>query len=119
MSLPRLLLAWLVVTLWFVLWQQGRSRIGPVAVDRSHPGARQTEWLAAVLEALLLTLFSSLWFASLGHGGWLLLFLLVGLLIEIPLRLRQHRSPILPWREVALGVIRIIVAGGLLAWRLG
>lgn len=119
MPLPRLLLAWLLVTLWFVLWHEGRLGLGGSAVERSHQVSRGTEWLAAILEALFLTLFASLWFASLGHGGWLLLFLLVAILVEVPLRLRQHRSPILPWREVALGVIRIIVAGGLLAWRLG
>jgi hypothetical protein len=119
MSLPRLLLAWLVATLWFVLWHEGRRRLGGGPVERSHGESRQTEWLAAVLEALLLTMFAALWFASLGHGGWPLLFLFVGILVEVPLRLRQHRSPILPWREVALGLIRIIVAGGLLAWRLG
>ena len=119
MPLPRLLLAWLVVTLWFILWHEGRLRLGGSPVERSHHESRRTEWLAAVLEALLLTLFAALWFASLGHGGWPLLFLLVAVLVEVPLRLRQHRRPILPWREVALGVIRIVVAGGLLAWRLG
>ena len=119
MPLPRLLLAWLVVTLWFVLWHEGRLGLGGSPVERSHHVSRGTEWLAAILEALLLTLFAALWFASLGHGGWVLLFLLVAILVEVPLRLRQYRRPILPWREVALGLIRIIVAGGLLAWRLG
>jgi hypothetical protein len=119
MALPRLLSAWLVVTLWFFLWHEGRLRLDRGPVERSHQGSRRNEWLAAILEAFVLTLFAALWFASLGHGGWLLLFLFVAILVEVPLRLRQHRSPILPWREVALGVIRILVAGGLLAWRLG
>jgi hypothetical protein len=108
MALPRLLLAWLLVTLWFVAWHETRHRLADLP-SRSLPAA----------EALLLTLFSALWFASLGHGGWWLLFLLVALLIEVPVRIRQHRTPLLPWREVALGVVRVVLAGGLRAWRLG
>lgn len=74
------------------------------------------------IEALLLTLFAALWFGSLGHGGWPLLFLTLGLLISIPPRLRaRHHFPIpapLPWGEISLELLRLVAAGGLLAWRL-
>ena len=118
MALPRLLLAWLLVTLWFVAWHEARHRLADLPT-RSLPAALKSALLPAAAEALLLTLFSALWFASLGHGGWWLLFLLVALLIEVPVRIRQHRTPLLPWREVALGLVRVVLAGGLLTWRLG
>ena len=73
-----------------------------------------------VADALLLTLFAGLWFASLGHGGWVLLFLMVGLLVEGPARFRDgsgimdlSRKGIL---RLALGLVRIVAAGGILAW---
>ena len=98
MTLGRLALAWLPVALWFL------------GVDWAVRRARPNYWLA--LEAGLVTLFASLWFDSLGRGGWWLLFLLVGALAAgLP------RRP--PWRAVLIDVGRYLVAGGILAWRLG
>lgn len=44
---------------------------------------------ATLAEALLLTLVGTLWFGSLGPGGWWLLFPLLGLLADLPARLRD------------------------------
>ena len=117
MSLPRLVLAWILVAAWFLAWNEGRSRVGgtkggPWKLDR-------TATLATLTEALLLTLFADLWFGSLGHGGWLLLFAVVGLLIELPRRLRDRAITARPWLQAAAETARIVAAGGVLAWRLG
>jgi hypothetical protein len=119
MALPRLLLAWLLVALFFLAWNEAvrRSGVGTrlgASVPEFRPGLKP-----AALESLLLTLFAALWFASLGSGGWLLLFLLVGLLVEVPLRLRGAMSTGPMWAAVLAGVLRIVGAGGILAWRLG
>lgn len=74
-------------------------------------------------EALVLTLFAALWFGSLGHGGWWLVFLLLGLLVtgaERGLRFAFLRSAGRPeLLGLALGMARYLAAGALLAWRLG
>jgi len=69
---------------------------------------------ALAIEAGLLTCFATLWFASLGSGGAWLLFPIVGLLMELPSRLRSHPVGGLPWKAVAGGVARILAAGLLL-----
>jgi beta-lactamase superfamily II metal-dependent hydrolase len=102
-TLGRLALAWLPVALWFLAvdWVVRRADPAPV---------RPNYWLA--LEALLLTLFASLWFDSLGSSGWWLLFLLVGAIAAgLPRRPR--------WRAVLIDIGRYFVAGAILAWRLG
>jgi len=97
-TLGRLALAWLPVALWFL------------AVDWGVRRAPPNYWLAG--EAGLLTLFASLWFDSLGSGGWWVLFLLVGAIAAgLP------RRP--AWRAALIDVGRYLVAGGILAWRLG
>jgi hypothetical protein len=104
---------WAVTALWFALWEvlPGRRR-----------QANRRLLLEISVESLLLTLFAALWFGSLGHGGWPLLFVTLGLLITIPPRLRaRHHFPIpapLPWGEISLELLRLVAAGGLLAWRL-
>jgi hypothetical protein len=78
-------------------------------------------------EAFVLTLLAALWFGSLGHGGWLLVFLLLGMLVagaERGLRLAFLRSAERPplsaeSRAFLLGMVRYVAAGALLAWRLG
>jgi len=75
------------------------------------------------VEALVVTLFASLWFDSLGAGEWWLLFALVGLLVAFPRRLvmwqhvdglrRRHL-----FVHACFDVGRYVIAGGLLAWRL-
>jgi hypothetical protein len=44
------------------------------------PGLLRHVLPGATLEALILTLVAALWFGSLGHGGWVILFLLLGAL---------------------------------------
>ncbi len=70
----------------------------------------------------MLTLFASLWFDSLGSGGWWLLFLLVGALAVIPEWLRLLWRAEVPRAALLAGVCadlaRYVVAGAILAWRL-
>jgi hypothetical protein len=108
-TLGRLVLAWSVVALWFVAvtWVTERRR------NLTGAGG----------EALILTLIASLWFDTLGHGGWWLLFLLLGTLAAFPARLRQLESGASPaGRAALLGLVdagRYVGAGAMLAWRLG
>lgn len=110
MSLVRLVLAALAVTAWFVAWV--------FAARRLRPDPRPPRYPVEVAEAILLTMFAALWFASLGHGGWWVLFIVLGLLIEGPIRLR-HRDDLAiepqPWRPLLLGTLRILGAGAILS----
>ena len=110
MTLTRLVLAWL-----------------PVAVEFMIVGGLGTRWVFTKwelmwrsIEAAVVTLFASLWFDSLGHGGWWLLFLLVGLMVSLA---RVPGRPAPDRREAlarsALETVRYLVAGAILAWRLG
>lgn len=126
MTLGRLVLAWVPVAVWFVLATHAIPLL--VAAASRAPG-QAVVWAAVarpllywrLAEAGLLTLFGSLWFDSLGSGGWWLLFLLVGALATIPLWLPPRSE--LPPRARAAGacadVARYLVAGAILAWRLG
>ena len=121
MTLLRLTLGWLAVMLWFFLFEFVEQRL---AGPRPPEGQRlRASWKVYPADALILTLFAALWFASLGHGGWVLLFVMVGLLVEGPGRYRDGSTPMDLsrrgiWRML-LGLLRIVGAGGLLAWRLG
>lgn len=121
MTLLRLLLGWAVVAVWFLAFELIEQRIsGPPAAGGKHLRAPIAVYLA---DALLLTLFAGLWFASLGHGGWVLLFGVLGLLMEGPMRVRDRSEGIDRSRmgivRIISGVVRTVVAGGLLAWRFG
>ncbi|MGH7702699.1 MAG: hypothetical protein ACREMO_06370 [Gemmatimonadales bacterium] len=127
MSLFRLTTAWAVVFLWLVLWEATESTLARSNSRRSR--AWRDRLLVYSGESLLLSLFAALWFASLGHGGWLLLFALLGLLMEGPARFRDDlreegaapgrlHSMRARWYRIGLGVARVAGAGGLLAWRL-
>lgn len=110
MSLARLVIAALAVTAWYLAWA--------FAVGRLRADPRPPRYLLEGAEGVLLTMFAALWFASLGHGGWWVLFVVLGLLVEGPIRLR-HRSEIPagpdPWRPLLLGTLRILGAGALLS----
>jgi hypothetical protein len=126
-TLGRLLLAWLPVAVLFALappigyrWDTAGEPLLPVPVvwtfNRWEIGWR-------VAEAGVVTLFASLWFDSLGAGGWWLLFLLLGLLVAFPRRLvmwqhvtRERRRHLLT--HGGLDVARYVIAGALLAWGL-
>jgi hypothetical protein len=113
-TLGRLVLAWVAVTVVFVvaagLWP-------PPSLGRLWwLTGRDLSWRA--LEAGATTLFGSLWFDSLGSGEWWLLFLLVGIMVS----LARLPGPA-PRREAILrsvrDVLRYLLAGAVLAWRLG
>jgi hypothetical protein len=124
-TLGRLFLAWVPVAALFAVtppigYRWTGDVTGVRAVVWSH-NRWEIWWRLA--EAGVVTLFASLWFDSLGAGGWWLLFLLVGLLVAFPRRLVmwQHVEP--PRRRhllahAGLDVARYVAAGALLAWRL-
>lgn len=115
MALSRLLLGWVLVTLWLLGWDLIAAR---------SAWARRSALLSAG-EALLLTLFGALWFGSLGSGAWWLVFALVGALREWPgqpdpvARVRGRTAPRPRIALRLLRTLRVVVAGGILAWRLG
>jgi hypothetical protein len=105
MTLGRLLSAWLPVAVWcaLALWAKGRWIADAIAPKRALT--------KGATEGALLTLFGSLWFDSLGAGGWWLLFGLVGSLVALAGR---------PTPLLFLGdILRYVGAGVILAWRLG
>lgn len=116
MGLSRLLGGWIAVVVWLLVWELVASRFSSARGDGKLRRAR-----VHLGEALLLTLLGGLWFASLGSGGWWLVFALVGILREWPTsrpRLPAERLEPISIGLAGLRVVRTIVAGGLLAWRL-
>jgi hypothetical protein len=99
-SLGRIAVAWVAVSVWLLAWRWVEGRVG----DGAHLPAREGAELAG--EGLLNTLFGALWFASLGAGAWWLVFLLAGALREWPPLSRRG----------AVRILRVVGAGGLLAW---
>ncbi len=116
MALTRLLLAWLAVSAWLLLWELVAARLA-----RARGEGRVRRARVVLGEALLLTLLGALWFGSLGAGAWWLVFGLVGALREWPGT--RGRRPADASDALAVGlsmlrVVRTLVAGGVLAWRL-
>jgi hypothetical protein len=113
MTLSSALIAWVLVVALFLGWAW-------LAHSRQLNGAAA---LVLLGEAAVLTLLAGLWFSSFGHGGWVLMFLLLGSLVagaERGTRTAFLRSAIRPeLLEFGLGVARYLAAGALLAWRLG
>jgi len=121
------MLAWLPVAVWFVLATYAIPSL--VAAVSKPPGEPRLSGAVEVslpkwrlVEAALLTLFASLWFDSLGSGGWWLLFALVGALATIPKWLPGPERSV-PNRGLLVGacadLARYEIAGAILAWRLG
>jgi hypothetical protein len=102
MALGRIVLAWAVVAAWLIGWHRAERWRSPGRA--LAPG----EFRDLAGEALLVTLFGALWFASLGAGSWWLPFVLTGALREWPLRSLLG----------AARIARLVAAGGLLAWTL-
>lgn len=125
--MTRLVLAWLATAVWFLLASAASVRLVARLAPRGEGAARGApppppglRW--RLVEAAVLTLFASLWFDSLGSGGWWLLFFLVGVLVAMPQWLRVVAERALPGRAALAGacadLARYVVAGGILAWRL-
>ena len=108
-----------------VRWVSGRwgFRVGetsPLPTPLAWGSALRAVWLPAAVEALALTLLASLWFASLGSGGWVVLFLLVGALAGGADRWTRSRLLGAPagdaLRLLAASLLKYLVAGGVCAW---
>jgi hypothetical protein len=123
-TLGRLVLAWLPVAVLFALAPPVGYRWDLVAEGRAVVWSFnrwEIGWRLA--EAGVVTLLASLWFDSLGAGGWWLLFLLLGTLVAFPRRLVMWQHVEANRRRhllihASLDVARYLIAGGLLAWRL-
>ena len=102
MAFGRILLGWVLVGAWLAVWAFADRRV------TGAPVSTPTELTSLLGEALLLALFAGLWFGSLGSGGWLLVFLLLGGLMAWPVRSMAG----------AARIARVVVAGALLAWAL-
>ena len=116
MSLTHIVLAWLATSAWFLLAETVLTRLRGAPSPARGPAPR---WVPAV-EGLLFTLVGSLWFGSYGPGpgGWILLFTLLGLLLDLPARLRdavQRSKPRGLAAAVGITVLRWVVAGGILS----
>ena len=116
MGLSRLVWGWIAVVVWLLLWELIASRLGSARGDGKLRRVR-----VYLGEALLLTMFGALWFGSLGAGQWWLVFGLVGALREWPVS--RGRRPAERPDPISIGVsllhvLRTVVAGALLAWRL-
>jgi hypothetical protein len=127
MSLTRIIIGWMLVWAMFLFWEALEGRLFRVASNERAGPHERTPLLrrppgAYFIEALLLALIAGLWFGSLGHGGWMLLFGLVGLLVEWTgwMRIAGDVEPPLPALvHIMLGGARGVAAGGLLALALG
>jgi hypothetical protein len=126
-TLVRLFVAWLVVAIWFIV----AAFILPIVVGLRQPveehdrlyAVSTVELVWKLVEAILLTLLASLWFDSLGSGEWWLIFILVGFLAAVPAQLFSvWKMATRQWLTFAIVVVaelvRYVVAGALLAWRL-
>jgi hypothetical protein len=123
-TLSRLVVAWVVVVLWFAIATYATA--GAVArsmppADGAAPLARHRALTWRLIEAGLLTLIASLWFDSLGSGESWLLFLLIGALVAVPAWFRSRPADV-PARVLVIHTVadlaRYVIAGALLAWRL-
>ena len=110
MTLERLLVAWIAVGAWFEI----ATFVTTYVVNRLAIPPDASLYTRPLVEALLLTLIASLWFDSLGSGGWWLLFLLIGALVTSP-KLFAARPGL---ADIVFDLARYVIAGALLAWRL-
>lgn len=116
MVFTRVVLGWAAVTLSLVIWGAAERRLRQASDLSGHPV--RAGLVVPAIEGLLLTLFAGLWFGSLGSGGAVLLFLLVGALMEIPHRLRGAPNGAL-WKATVIGILRIVLAGMVLRLVMG
>jgi len=120
MALTRVVLGWLATWLFFLAWEAVEAK---VAGGQREPGRTVLRRApgAYFIEALLLALIGGLWFGSLGHGGWWLVFGLIGVLVEWAAWMRvadMDDAPFAPLAHVLLGGLRGAAAGGILSFLL-
>ncbi|PYO95360.1 MAG: hypothetical protein DMD62_02080 [Gemmatimonadetes bacterium] len=125
MTLGRLVIASIVVAAWFEIATFATHylfyRLALPDDAEFLVGVSSRLLVERLVEALLLTLIASLWFDSLGSGGWWLLFLLVGALATVPKWFAIGQNPAPKRALVAAAcahLARYVIAGALLAWRL-
>jgi hypothetical protein len=116
MALTRIIMAWLATSAWFALADLVLARLR----GQPSPARGVAPMWVPVVEGLILTLFGALWFGSFGpgRGGWVLLFVLLALLLELPVRLRdgvQRSRPRGLGAAVGIAVLRWVVAGGIMS----
>jgi hypothetical protein len=124
-TLGRLVVAWVVVVIWFAIVTMATAilvaRAMPAPADGDAVVARNRALTWRLIEAGVLTLIASLWFDSLGSGEAWLLFLLIGVLVAFPAWFRSGTAAV-PRRVLVTNsvadLVRYVVAGALLAWRL-
>jgi len=109
-TLERLLVAWIAVAAWFEI----ATFVTTYVVNRLAIPPAASVYTRPLVEALLLTLIASLWFDSLGSGGWWLLFLLIGALVTSPKWFAARPG----LADIVFDLARYVIAGALLAWRL-
>lgn len=113
MPFARIVVGWIVVVLVFLAWRE---------VEFRRSAGRDTDATRAplrpiLIEAVLLVLFAGLWFGSLGSGGGVILFPLLGMLIELPARLRQQAAGVpIQWGATISAILRIAIPGILLGF---
>ncbi|HXQ29886.1 MAG TPA: hypothetical protein VN848_11550 [Gemmatimonadales bacterium] len=113
MILSRLVAAWLLVTACWLVVDVATRR-----VTRREVSRHLAQWRC--IEALLVTLFGSLWFASLGSGEWWVLFVLVGAMVAgTAAATPRDGTRASKGLSAAIDAARYVVAGGILAARLG
>jgi len=110
-----------VVTMRWTAHDPGSGARGPDPEMRiSLPLAFRAAWPPAAAEALGVTLIAALWFGSLGHGGWVLLFLLLGSLAGSADRWLRRRLEGAPGgtvlRYFLAALLKYLVAGALCVW---
>jgi hypothetical protein len=104
------------------------SRVWGLGVRGSPPPPRPSwsttlasVWPGATFEALVLTLVAALWFGSLGYGGWVVLFLLLGALPAGD-RWARRRLAGAPargeTRAFVASLLKYLLAGLVCVWRL-
>lgn len=117
MTLAVVALGWAAVTAWFLAWDAAARRRRGDATVAAPAGWLGPDWRLYMVEAALLTLLAALWFGSLGHGGWVLLFVLLGAMTEWAARTRGGPRPgPASLAGFLAGTGRTVVAGGLLRW---
>jgi hypothetical protein len=103
-------------------WGLGVGDSGTARMTRqSWSAIARAVWPGATFEALVLTLVAALWFGSLGHGGWVILFLLLGALPAGDRWLRRRLSGQAAGREAwgfVASLLKYLLAGLVCVWRL-